>query len=143
MPAIAENKMAYFDYAIAKTYEAGLELFGFEVKAIKTGRVNLAGSYVIVRNDEAFLINADIPPYQPKNTPADYDPKHSRRLLLRRGEIKELLGARTGQGLTVVPLKLYSKRGKIKLEIGLARRKKKTDKRETIKKRDVARELSR
>ena len=138
-----KTKRAYFDYAIAKTYEAGLELFGFEVKAIKTGRVNLAGSYVIVKNGEALLINADIPPYQPKNTPADYDPQRSRRLLLRREEIKELLGARTGQGLTVVPLKLYSKGGKIKLEIGLARRKKKTDKRETIKKRDVARELSR
>lgn len=140
MPAIAENKRAYFDYVISKTYEAGLELFGFEVKAIKTGRANLTGSYVVVRNSEAFLVNADIPPYQPKNAPADYDPKRSRRLLLRREEIKELLGARTSHGLTVVPLKLYNRNGKIKLEIGLARHKKKADKRETIKKREAERE---
>ncbi len=143
MKIIAENRKAYFDYAVVQTYEAGLELFGFEVKAIKTGRVNLAGSYAVIRDGEAFLLNADIPPYQPKNTPADYDPKRSRRLLLRRGEIKELLGARTGQRLTIVPLKLYSKGGKIKLEIGLARHKKKADKRETIKERETTRELSR
>ncbi|MBI5147625.1 MAG: SsrA-binding protein SmpB [Parcubacteria group bacterium] len=141
MKAAIENKRAYFDYHILKTFEAGLELFGFEVKAVKGGRANLAGSYVVIINGEAFLINADIPPYQPKNAPADYDPKRSRRLLLRREEIRELIGSRTGERLTIVPLKLYSKKAFIKLLIGLARHKKAADKRETIKKREARKEM--
>src|SRR3990167_8191001 len=89
---ITTNKRAYFDYQILETIEAGVELKGFEVKAIKTGRINLAGSYVVIRNNEAWLINADIPAYQPKNAPIDYDSKRTRRLLLKKSEIKNLIG---------------------------------------------------
>lgn len=136
MEIYAENRKARFDYEILNTYEAGLELKGFEVKTIKTGRANLTGSYVLIRNEQAWLINCDIPPYQPVNTPPDYDSKRSRRLLLNKSEIRELLGKSHEANLTIVPLKLYNKAGKVKLEIGLGRGKKKADKRETIKKRE-------
>lgn len=142
---ITTNKRAYFDYQILETYEAGIELKGFEVKAIKSGRINLAGSYVFIRNNQAWLLNADIPPYQPKNTPADYDSKRTRRLLLNKSEIKNLIGRVQEKSLTLVPLKVYTKAktGKIKIEIGLAKSRKKADKRELIKKREVEREIKR
>jgi SsrA-binding protein len=140
---ITTNKRAYFDYQILETYEAGVELRGFEVKAIKTGRANLAGSYVIIRDNQAWLLNADIPPYQPENTPPDYDSKRTRRLLLKKSEIGNLIGRVQEKGLTLVPLKVYTKNRKIKIEIGLAKSKKKMDKRELIKKRDIEREISR
>ena len=142
---ITTNKRAYFDYQILETYEAGIELKGFEVKAIKTGRINLAGSYVVIRNNQAWLLNADIPPYQSKNTPADYDSKRTRRLLLNKSEIKNLIGRTQEKGLTLVPLKVYTKAkiGKIKIEIGLGKSRKKKDKRELIKKREVEREIKR
>ena len=143
MENITINKKAYFDYEILDTYEAGIELMGNEVKSIKTGHVGLTGAYVLIRNNEAYLLNADIPPYQPKNTSADYDPQRTRRLLLRKEEIKELVGKTHEKGLTLVPLKLYNKGRRIKLEIGLARGKKKSDKRETIRKREVDREINR
>lgn len=138
MSIITENKRAYFDYNILEKYEAGIELKGFEVKAIKSGRINLAGAYVIIRNNEAWLLNADIPPYQPKNTPADYDSKRSRRLLLKKSEISNLIGKTQEKGLTLVPLKVYTKgrQQRIKIEIGLAKSRKKYDKRELIKKRE-------
>lgn len=137
------NKRAYFDYEILATHEAGIELKGFEVKAIKTGRINLAGSYVILRHSEAWLFNADIPPYQPKNTPADHDSKRNRRLLLRREEIKKLTGQAHEKKITIVPLRVYTKNGRIKIAIGLCRGKKKGDKREAIRKRDVKKEIER
>jgi SsrA-binding protein len=139
---IAANKRAYFDYQILETYEAGIELLGFEVKSVKTGRINLGGSYVIIRGGQTWLLNADIPPYQPKNIPKDYDSKRTRRLLLKKSEIKNLIG-RTQEGLTLVPLKVYTKgkTGKIKIEIGLAKSRKKADKRELIKKREAEREM--
>jgi len=142
---ITTNKRAYFDYQILETYEAGIELKGFEVKAIKSGRINLAGSYVVIRNNQAWLLNADIPPYQPKNTPADYDSKRTRRLLLNKSQISNLIGRTQEKGLTLVPLKVYTKAktGKIKIEIGLAKSRKKVDKRELIKKREVEREIKR
>lgn len=139
MEIIAENRKARFDYEILGTYEAGIELKGFEVKAIKTGRVNLTGSYVLIRNEQAWLINCDIPPYQPANTPADYDSMRTRRLLLNKSEINELIGKIHAGGLTIVPLKLYNKDGKVKLEIGLGRGKKQADKREAIKQREWSR----
>jgi len=140
---IATNKRAYFDYEILETYEAGIELKGFEVKAVKSGRINLAGSYVIIHNNQAWLLNTDIPPYQPKNTPADYDSKRTRRLLLNKSEIKSLIGRTQEKGLTLIPLKVYTKGkgGKIKVEIGLAKSRKKVDKRELIKKREDLREI--
>jgi len=140
---ISTNKRAYFDYQILENYEAGMELKGFEVKAIITGRVNLAGSYIVIRNNQAWLLNADIPPYQPANTPSDYDSKRTRRLLLKKSEIINLIGRVQEKGLTLMPLKVYTKNRKIKIEIGLAKSKKKADKRELIKKRDIEREISR
>lgn len=137
------NKRAFFDYQIGETYEAGIELKGFEVKAVKTGRVNLLGGYVVIRGGEVFLINVDIPPYQPGNTPPDYDPRRSRRLLLRAAEIKALTGQTHKTGLTLVPLKVYTKNRRVKILIGLGRGKKKADKRETIKKREAKREMKR
>jgi SsrA-binding protein len=143
MSVIAENKRVKFDYEILETFEAGIELKGYEVKSIKTGRVNLAGSYAIIRNNQAWLLNADIPPYQPKNTPADYDPKRTRRLLLKKSEIKNLIGRVQERGLTLVPLKIYTKNRRVKIEIGLGKSRKKPDKRELIKKRDIEREIGR
>lgn len=138
---INTNKRAYFNYQILKTYEAGIELKGFEVKAIKTGHINLAGSYAIVKNNQLWLLNADIPPYQPKNTPLDYEPKRTRRLLLKKSEIKNLIGQTKQKGLTLIPLKVYTKNHRIKIEIGLAKSRKKFDKRELIKKREVQRQI--
>ena len=138
---IITNRRVYFDYQILKTYEAGIELKGFEVKAIKTGRLNLAGSYAIIKNNQLWLFNVDIPPYQPKNTPADYDSKRTRRLLLKKSEIKNLIGQTKQKNLTLVPLRVYTKNQRIKIEIGLAKSRKKFDKRELIKKREVEREI--
>ncbi len=145
MPLLVENKRAKFDYEILETYEAGIELRGFEVKAIKSGRINLAGSYVVVRNNGARFLNADISPYQPKNMPADYDSKRTRRLLLRKSELRNLIGRIQEKGLTLVPLKIYTKgkAGRIKIEIGLGKSRKKRDKRELIKKRETEREMRR
>lgn len=143
MKDLAVNKRAYFDYEILETKEAGIELFGFEAKAIKTGRMNLSGSFAVIRNSEAWLINGAIAPYQPKNTPLGYDPARSRRLLLHKQEIKELIGTASQKGLTIIPLKVYTKRGRIKILIGIGRHKKKTDKREIIKKREVMQEIER
>lgn len=143
MRVISVNRRAFFDYEILETYEAGIELFGFEVKAVKTGHINLAGSYVVIKNGEAFLINATIPPYQPKNTPPDYDETRSRRLLLHKSEIKELIGKSAQKGLTLVPLRVYDKKSRVKLEFALARHKKKHDKRRVIKEREAEREIER
>ena len=138
---ITTNKRAYFDYNILEAYEAGIELKGFEVKSIKTGRINLAGAYAIIRDNQAWLINADIPAYQPKNAPIDYDSKRTRRLLLKKSEIKNLIGSIAKKGLTLMPLKVYTKNRKVKIEIGLGKSRKKKDKRELIKKREAKREM--
>lgn len=138
---ITTNKRAYFDYQILETYEAGIELKGFEVKAIKTGRINLAGAYAIIRDNQVWLINADIPAYQPKNAPEDYNSKRTRRLLLKKSEIKNLIGKVSEKGLTLTALKVYTKNRKIKIEIGLGKSRKKKDKRELIKKREAKREM--
>jgi len=135
----ASNPKAAYNYEILETIEAGLVLEGHEVRAIKTGKVSIKGSYVKILNEEPFLIGATISPYQPANTPADYDSQRSRKLLLSRKEISKLIGLSQSQGLTLIPLKFYSKKGLIKLLVGIARGKKKYDKRETIKKRDIAR----
>jgi len=143
MPILANNKRARFDYEILETVEAGIELRGFEVKAILSGRVSMAASHAAIRAEEAWLINMDVPPYQPKNTPADYEPSRTRKLLLKKSEIKHLIGKTQEKSLTLVPLKLYTKRGKIKLELGLGKSRKKADKRELIKKREFERDKSR
>ncbi len=138
---LVENRKARYDYQILESYEAGLALRGHEVKAIKTGHVSLKGSYVVIKNNEAYLINAFIPPYQPANTPEGYNPERSRKLLLKQSEIKALIGKSKQKGLTLIPLKLYTKRGKVKLEFGIGKGKRKQDKREEIKKREAEREI--
>jgi len=143
MKVLSENKKAYFDYTILEKIEAGLALIGQEVKSIKTGRINLAGSYVTLNNNELFLVGAHIPPYQPKNSPPDYLPERPRKLLLKKSEIKYLIGKTKEKGLTLVPLKVYTKKAKIKLEFGIGKGKKKTDKREIIKKRTLSKEIER
>ena len=118
-------------------------LQGHEVKSIKTGGANLAGSYVILRGEQVYLINADVPPYQPKNVLNDYDSKRERKLLLNRSEIQYLIGKTHEKHLTLLPLRLYTKKGKIKLEFGLGKGKKEFNKKETIKRRDTEREIER
>ena len=143
MKILAENKKAYFNYQILEKFEAGIVLIGQEVKSIKTKGVNLAGSYIIIKDEEVYWIGAKIPAYQPKNAPPDYNLERSRKLLLKKSEIKELIGKSKQKGLTLVPLRLYTKDGKIKLEFGIAKGKKKFDKRELIKKREIEREIKR
>ena len=143
MSILAENRKAHFNYEILETLEAGLELKGFEVKAIKTGHASLAGSFALIRGGEAWLTNMDVPPYQAKNTPADYDSKRTRRLLIKKSEIEYLSNKLNTDRLTLVPLKLYNKGGRVKLLLGLARGKRKYEKRETIKKREVQKEIRR
>jgi SsrA-binding protein len=143
MKVLAENKKAYFNYEILEKFEAGISLIGQEVKSIKTKGVNLAGSFVVVKNEEVFWIGARIPPYQPKNAPADYQPERLRKLLLRKSEIKYLIGKSQQKGLTLIPLKVYNKNGKIKFEFGIAKGKKEFNKKELIKKRETEREIER
>ncbi len=135
----ANNPKASFDYEILETIEAGLVLEGHEVKSIKTGRASIKGSYVKVVSGEPYLIGATVSPYQPANTPKDYDSQRSRKILLSKKEISVLTGASQAHGLTFIPLKIYDKKGRLKLLIGIARGKKKYDKRESIKRKDVQR----
>ena len=143
MANYAENRRAKFDYEILEKYEAGIELLGVEVKSVRGGQMSLEGAFVIVRGGEVFLINANIPPYQPKNAPTDFDPLRNRKLILTRKEITELAGSEKNKSLTIVPLLVYNKGKKIKAEIALVRGKKKYDKRETIKRRETEREIGR
>ncbi len=139
MTDFASNPKASFDYEILETIEAGIVLRGFEVKAIKSGMASLRGAYVKIINEEPFLIGATISPYQTANTPTDYDPQASRKLLLSKKQIATLIGTAKSHGLTFIPLKFYNKKSLVKLLIGIAKGKKKYDKREVIKKRDIAR----
>lgn len=143
MKIFSENRRAHFDYEILEKMEAGVELKGFEVKAITSGQVHLAGAYAVIKDNEIWLINLDIPPYQPLNAPKNYDSTRSRRLLFHKKEIAGLIGRSRTERLTLLPLKLYSKKNKIKVEISLARSRKKYDKREVLKKRDVEKEIRR
>jgi len=143
MKVLAENKKAYFTYEILEKFEAGMVLIGQEVKSIRSGRISLKGSYVVLKGEEPYLVGANIPPYQPKNAPPDYMPERQRKLLLNKLEIKRLIGKTKEKGLTLVPLKVYTKGAKIKLEFGIGKGKKKADKRETIKKREAEREMRR
>ena len=143
MQILSENKKAHFDYEILEKFEAGLVLQGQEVKSIRGGHISLTGSYVVFKQDEPYLIGAKIPAYQPKNTPADYNPERLRKLLLNKKEINQLIGKSNEKGFSLIPLKVYTKDGRIKLEFGLARGKKKYNKKEQIKKRDTKREINR
>jgi SsrA-binding protein len=140
---LIRNKKAYFDYEILEKYDAGIELFGFEVKSLRNGQGSLIGSYVTVRGNEAFIINMQIPPYQVANTPKDYDPLRVRRLLLTKKEIYDLEKYEKQKGLTIVPISVYNKNRKLKIEVAVVRGKKKFDKRESIKRKDTDREIRR
>src|SRR6187455_3644798 len=135
---IAENRKARHDYHILETWEAGLALLGTEVKSIREGRVNLRDSYARVENGEVFVYNVHISPYSHRGY-ADHEPTRRRKLLLHRQEIRKLIGKTVERGMTLVPLRLYFKGGKVKLAVSLARGKQAHDKREAIRRREVDR----
>ncbi len=136
---IAENRKAYHDYHVLETYEAGIALVGTEVKAIREGRVNLRDSFARVESGEVFVHNLHISPYTHRGY-ADHAPTRRRKLLLHRHEIRKLLGKTVLKGMTLVPVRMYFKDGRVKLAVSLVRGKKAHDKRETIKRREVERE---
>jgi SsrA-binding protein len=143
MTALAINKRANFDYEIKDTFEAGLVLKGYEVKSIKTGHVSLKESFVTVKGSELYLTNAHIPLYQHAGKIPNYDPTAPRKLMLKKSEIKQLIGKIRVQGLTLVPIKLYTKRRYIKLQFGIGKGKKEYDKRQKIAKREDDRKIRR
>ena len=139
---IAENKKAYHDYIVDDTYEAGISLFGTEVKSVRQGKINLKDSYVAVKTGEAFLIGAHISPYEKGNI-FNRDPLRSRKLLLHRREINKLIGLTQQEGYTLIPLKVYFKGSYVKVLLGLCRGKKNYDKRDAIAERDAKRQMDR
>jgi len=143
MATFADNRKVLFDFEILEKFAAGLELLGTEVKSVRAGKMNLRGSFITVRGGEAFLVNSDIPPHQPKNAPQEYDAGRPRKLLVSKKEIAQLRDVEATKGLTIVPLSAYNKGRFLKLDIAIGRGKKKFDKRQSIKKRDVEREISR
>ena len=139
---LATNRKAYHDYHIEETHETGVVLTGTEIKSVRAGSVNLRDSYAQVRNGELWLMNVHIAPYEPASR-QNVDPYRDRKLLMHRKEIMRLFGRVQEKGLTLIPLRVYLKKNKAKVEIGLARGKKQYDKREAIAKRDSAREIDR
>jgi SsrA-binding protein len=137
------NKKATLNYEILEKYVAGIELFGYEVKSLLAGHGQLEGSHVTIRGGEAYVIGMTIPPYQPGNTPDDYDPARNRKLLLNKAEIHDLTDVEQKDRLTIIPLSVYNKGSKLKLDIAVVRGKKKFDKRETLKKRATDRDIER
>ena len=137
--SIAENRKAFHDYHILETFEAGVALLGTEVKAIREGRVNLRDSFARVEGGEVFLYNVNISPYSHRGY-ADHAPLRQRKLLLHKDEIRKLTGKTVERGMTLVPVRLYFKNGRVKVALSLAKGKKEYDKRETIKRREVDRE---
>lgn len=143
MAVYANNSKVLFDYEVLNKFSAGIELLGMEVKSVREGKMNLRGAFVAVRGSEVYLVGAEIPAYQPKNAPQDYDAVRARKLLLSKNEIVELKDALGTKGLTIILLSVYSKGRFLKLDLAIARGKKKFDKRQAIKKRDVERDLKR
>lgn len=141
--SIAQNKKAFHDYFVEEKFEAGVELEGWEVKSIRAGRVQLKEAYVIVRGGEIYLIGCHISPLSSVSTHFQPDPVRTRKLLLHKQEINRLIGSVERAGYTMMPLDMHFKRGRIKLEIGLAKGKKQHDKRQTEKEREWAREKQR
>ena len=146
MPTLAINKKANFDYKLIESYEAGLVLYGHEVKAVKDGHISLKGSYITFRylngKPELYLIGAHISKYRHAGNLPDYNPIRERKILLRNKEIGHLLGKKEENGLTLVPVKIYTKHSLIKMELALAEGKKKFDKRSDLKKKDLDRQIS-
>jgi len=143
MKDLARNKRATFDYELLERFEAGLVLLGTEVKSVKAGHMSLKGAFVTVREGELYLTNAIIPPWQPKNTPEVYESTRPRKLLLSKGELNALLGSKQAAGLTIIPLRAYTKGPRVKLEIALARGKKQYSKKQAKKERDIRRDVDR
>jgi SsrA-binding protein len=143
MSALISHKRVSFDFEILDTFEAGVSLLGTEVKSVRNGQGKLEGAYVIIRGKEAFLVGASIPAFQKKNVSASYDPERPRKLLLTKKELAELELKSEKQCLTIVPIKLYNKGSKLKLELAIAKGKKKQDKRQSIKERDTNRDIAR
>lgn len=141
MPNLALNKKALHDYEVLEKYEAGLVLLGHEVKSAKNGGANLKGSYVSLRDNEAWLVKARVAPYAKAGKLTNYDPERARKLLLHKKELRSLIGKLQQKGLTMVPISMYTKRHHVKVEIGLCRGKREYDKRQTIKKRELDRDL--
>lgn len=139
---VTTNRKAYHDYIILETYEAGIELVGTEVKSLREGKCNLKDSYATIKDGEIFLLNVHISPYS-HGTAFNHEPTRTRKLLLHRSEIDKLTGKIKERGLTLVPLKVYFKKGRAKVELGLAKGKHTYDKRKDIAKRDTERELKR
>lgn len=139
--SLIDNRKAYFDYEVMETLEAGVRLLGYEVKSLKKKQGSLLGSYILISDGKAGLINSFIPPYQENNTPKDYNPKRKRDLLLSKKEIKRL--SEIDKRLTIVPISMYNKGSHIKVEIAIVRGKKKFDKRRTIEKRETNRDMER
>lgn len=140
---VSDNRQARFLYEILETYEAGIELLGTEVKSIRAGKVNLRDGFALIRNGEALLMNVHISPHHTTSQIFNHDPRRTRKLLLHRDEIRKLTGKVEQQGLTLVPLKMYLKRGWVKIDIALARGKKIHDKREDVRKRQDQRDMQR
>jgi SsrA-binding protein len=140
--SIARNRRARFDYHILETWEAGIVLTGTEVKALRAGKANIADAYAVVNGGEVFLLNLNIPPYEQGNR-YNHEPTRTRKLLLHRREIRRMIGAVERQGLTLVALELYFKRGVAKVALALGKGKKLHDKRATERERDDAREMAR
>ena len=142
MKILAKNKKAFHEYEILETFEAGIALQGTEVKSVKNGQINLRDAYVKIKNEEALLISCHIAHYEQGNR-ANHEETRTRKLLLHKKEILKLLSKVNEQGLSIIPLKIYLKGNYVKLEIGLARGKKKYDKRETLKRKEQEREAQR
>lgn len=140
---VTDNRQARYLYEILETYEAGIQLTGTEVKSIREGKVNLQDGYALIRNGEAWLLNAHISPYTGSGQFFNHDPRRTRKLLLHRQEIRKLIGKVEQQGLTLVPLKMYLKRGLVKVSIALGKGKKLHDKREDLKRRQDQRDIQR
>lgn len=143
MPTYAENKKARFDYEILETYEAGLVLAGQEVKAIRTGHISLKGAFITFHGNDAMITNAHISKYKYAGRLLDYEPERSRKILLKKREINYLRGKAQEKGLTIIPISIYTKGRHIKVEIAVCRGKKKYDKREAIKEREMRVEIAR
>lgn len=142
MKVLTNNIKASFDYTILDTYQAGLQLLGNEVKSAKLGRASLKGSYITIRDNELFLINCNIPYYQ-NHIDIKYETDRPRKILLTKSEINALIAKKSASGLTIIPIKLYLNHGLIKLEIVLAKGKKKIDKRQSIREREEQRSIQR
>ena len=143
MAALIENKKARLRFEVLETFTAGIELFGYEVKAIRARLGSLDGARVIVRGAEAYLIGMTIPPFQVANAPKNYDPERARRLLLKKAEIAELLEAESKKGLTVIPLEMYNNGRYVKVAVAIVRGKGKVDRREDIKRLEAKKEADR